>query len=79
MKDLCDEAWDELYGGEYGYSDKCPCEPHYSLFCSGWEKCEERFQKCSNCSHYHNDLKLCQFSMGDKDHWCRGRNWEVKE
>jgi hypothetical protein len=24
-------------------------------------------------------LKLCQFSMGDKDHWCRGRNWEMKE
>ena len=25
MKDLCDEAWDALYGSEYGMSDACPC------------------------------------------------------
>jgi len=38
MKDLCDKAWDELYGSEYGMSDACPCEPYYSFFCSGWNK-----------------------------------------
>ena len=79
MKDLCDETWDELYGAEYGMSDKCPCEPMYSFFCNGWNKCEEKLKCCGNCEYWHDDLKLCQFSMGDEDHWCRGRDWEAKE
>ena len=122
MKDLCDKTWDELYGAEYGISDKCPCEPMYSFFCNGWNKCEEKLKccgncgnerctskyrgnsayhrqsdgyacadnedwiprkewpnKCFDCAHWNDDLKLCQFSRGDKDHWCRGRDWETKE
>ena len=49
MKDLCDKAWDELYGKQYGMSDKNPTEPMYSFFCSGWGEAEEKLKCCGNC------------------------------
>jgi len=36
-------------------------------------------KNCSNCEHWFEEHKLCQYSIGDKHYWCRLRNWKPKE
>ena len=78
MKDLCDETWDELYGAEYGMSDKCPCEPMYSFFCNGWNECEEKLKCCENCQTVRDANGNCYLH---KDGECDTKTkikWEAK-
>ncbi len=76
MKDLCDETWNELYGAEYGMSDKRPCEPMYSFFCNGWNRCEEKLKCCENCFHnYDADVVIVSNYCDDCTNYDK---WETK-
>lgn len=35
-----EQFWDDNYGEEYGYSDKYPSEPYYSIASYSWEMAE---------------------------------------
>ena len=50
-----EQFWDDNYGEEYGYSDKFPLEPYYSIASYSWEMGENHGYFLGKC--YGNENK----------------------
>ena len=44
-----EQFWDDNYGEEYGYSDKIPSEPFYSMASYAWEMAENHGYYLRKC------------------------------
>lgn len=44
-----EQFWDDNYGEEYGYNDKNPCEPFYSMASYAWEMGENHGYYLRKC------------------------------
>ena len=50
-----EQFWDDNYGKEFGYSDKCPSEPYYSIAEYSWEMGENHGYISAKTWHYVTD------------------------
>lgn len=39
----------------------------------------QKMKNCRNCKYWNVPHELCVYSMGDKEHYCRLRQWELAE
>ena len=44
-----EQFWDDNYGKDYGYSDKSPLEPYYSIASYSWEMAENHGYFLGKC------------------------------